>query len=105
MQLQWRRRGGRTPRDVRAVEHRVVLVNPRIGPLATQNETWHLGRAPVSLSDNLVDAGTRTNLATRGKRRPGKQIAGLRTVNVPLRFRRPFMLGERFHLASQTSVF
>ena len=23
----------------------------------------------------------------------------------PLRFRRPFMLGERFHLASQTSVF
>ena len=26
-------------------------------------------------------------------------------VNVALRFRRPFMLGERFHLASQTSVF
>ena len=31
--------------------------------------------------------------------------AGYENSELPLRFRRPFMLGERFHLASQTSVF
>jgi len=32
-------------------------------------------------------------------------LVRLYKVEKTLRFRRPFMLGERFHLASQTSIF
>jgi hypothetical protein len=37
-------RGGRGPGDVRAVKHRIVLVNRRVRLLASQHKAWHLGR-------------------------------------------------------------
>ena len=40
-----------------------------------------------------------------GKGRIAAKEFGDAQVAIPLRFRRRFMLGERFHLASQTSVF
>ena len=84
IQFQRRRRGRRTPRDVRAVDHRVVLVDRRVRLLAAEHQARHFGRSPVPLGHQLVDAGAGANLAARGQRRPGKQIAGLGAVDVPL---------------------
>ena len=80
------RRGGRRrrPRDVRAVEHRVVLVDRRVGLLAAQHQARHLGRPALGLGHELIEAGARADLAARGQRCPGKQVARLRTVDVPL---------------------
>ena len=75
---------GRAPGDVRAVEHGVVLVDPRIGPFATDHQAGHLGGAPIALGHHLVEAGPGTNLAAVGQRRPGKQVAGLGAVDIAL---------------------
>ena len=48
IQFQRRRRGRRAPRDVRAVEHRVVLVDRRVRLLAAQHQARHFGRAAVA---------------------------------------------------------
>ena len=80
-----RRRGSRrTPRDVRAVEHRIILVHRRVGFLAAEHEARHLGRVPVALRQQLVDTRARADLAARGERRARKQISSLGTVDVPL---------------------
>ena len=50
IQLQRRRRGRRAPRDVRAVDHRVVLVDRRDRRLAAQHQARHLGLAAFSCS-------------------------------------------------------
>ena len=59
-------------------------MNPRVGPLATDHQAGHLGRAPVVLGHHLVEAGSGTNLAAVGQRRPGKHVAGLGAVDVAL---------------------
>ncbi len=39
---------------------------------------------PVTLRQQLVDAGAGTNFAAGGQRRAGEQVAGLRTVDISL---------------------
>ena len=63
IQFQRRRSGRRTPRNVRAVKHRIVLVNPRIRPLAAEDKARHFRRVSVMLRDKLIETGPRTNLA------------------------------------------
>ena len=77
--INFQRRGSRRrgPRNVRAVEHRVVLVDRRVGLLAAQHQARHLGGPALRLRHKLVQAGARTNLATRGQGRSGEQVAGL----------------------------
>ena len=84
--INFQRRGSRRrgPRDVRAVQHRVVLVDRRVGLLTAQDQARHLGGPALRLRHELVEAGARANLATRGQRRAGKQVAGLRAVDVSL---------------------
>ena len=84
VELQRRRRGRRAPRDVRAVEHRVVPMHRRVRLLAGQHQARHLGRSPVPLGDHLVHARPRADLAARGQRRAREQVARLRAVDVPL---------------------
>ena len=84
IELQRRGRGRRRPGNVRAVEHRVVLVDRRVRLLAAQHQARHLGRAAVRLREQLIDAGARANLAAGGERRAGEQVARLRAVDVPL---------------------
>ena len=74
----------RAPRDVRAVQHRVILMHPGERAFAAEHETRHLGRATVGLRDHLVETGPGADLPPRGDGRTGEQVAGLRAVDVPL---------------------
>lgn len=56
----------------------------RIRGFAGKNETRDFRAASVGLSDDLIEAGSRADLATAGDRRAGEHVAGLRTVDVPL---------------------
>ena len=75
--LQRRWGGGRAPRNMRAVEHRIILVDGRVGFFAAEHEARHLGRAAVTLGQQLIDAGAGMNLASRSQRRARQQVAGL----------------------------
>ena len=81
VQLQRRRRGGRTPRDVRAVDHRVVLVDGRDRRLAAEHQARHLGLVLQPLGDDLVAADAGADLAAGGQVRAGEQVAGLAAVD------------------------
>ncbi len=84
IELQRRRRGRRGPGDVRAVEHRIVFVDRRIGRLrrpAPGSAPWF---GAVALGDDLIDAGARADFAAGGEQGAGEQIAGLRAVDVAL---------------------
>ena len=75
-----RGRGGRrAPRDVRAVEHRVVLVHRGIRLLAAQHQAGDLGRAAVAWRQQLVDAGARSG--SRRRRRAARRRAGCRSAS------------------------
>ncbi len=82
--FQRRRRRRTAPRNVRAVEHRVVLVDRRIRFFAAQHQTRQFGLVPDPLRDDLIDAGAAANRAAGGQRCAGEQVAGLRAVNVSL---------------------
>ena len=82
IQLQRRRRSRRTPRDMRAVEHRVVLVHRRVRLLAGQHEARHLCAASVGLREQLIEARARADLATARDGSAGEDVARLRTVDV-----------------------
>ena len=69
---------------MRAVEHRVVLVDGRICLLAADDEAGQLRLATDSLSDDLIDTRSGANRAAGGERRAREQIARLRTVDVSL---------------------
>src|SRR5439155_26630791 len=69
---------------MRAIEHGVVFVHRGIGFLAAEDEARYLGRASVTLREQLVDAGARPNLATGGQWCAREQIASLRTMNISL---------------------
>ena len=84
IELQRCRRRGRGPRDVRAIEHRVVLVHRRIGLLARQDQAGNLGRPAVACAQQLVEAHAGTDLAAGGQRSAREQVAGLRAVDVAL---------------------
>ncbi len=84
VQLQRGGCGRRAPRDVRAVQHGIVLVHRRVGRLAPQHQAGHLGIGTVPLRQHLVDAGARTDLAARSQGRARQEVAGLRAVDVAL---------------------
>src|SRR5262249_23141135 len=84
IKFQRRRCRRRAPRDVRAVEHRVILVDGWVRWLASQDQAGHLGRTAATLRHHLIDARAGTDLASGGQRRTGQEIAGLRAVNIPL---------------------
>ena len=46
VELKRRRRGRRRPRDVRAIDHRVVFVDRRIGRLTCQHQAGYFGVGP-----------------------------------------------------------
>ena len=84
IEFQGRGRGRRTPRDVGAVEHRVVLVHRRIRLLAAEHEARHLRPAAIGLGEQLVDARARADVAAGGQRGAREQVARLRAVDVAL---------------------
>ncbi len=77
VQLQRHRRRRRGPRDVRAVDHRVVLVQGRDRRLAPEHQARHLGLAPQPVGEHLVHTHARANFSTAGQVRPGEQVSRL----------------------------
>ncbi len=69
---------------MRAVEHRVVLVDRGVRLLAPQHQARHLGGPAAALREQLVEAGAGADLAARGERRSREEVPGLRAVDVPL---------------------
>ena len=74
----------KAPGDMRAVEHRVILVHRRVRLLATEHEARYFGRLSIPLREQLIDACAGADLATGRERRTGKEVAGLRAMNVSL---------------------
>ena len=77
-------------------------------------DSTFLAKDPAQLQEQLVVAYLNCRQAVQHQLTPFEQTESVLS-HAPvhsntngrkrLRFRRPFMLGERFHLASQTSVF
>ena len=82
--LERRRRSRAAPRDVRAVQHRVILVHGGVRLFTAKHETRQLGSMANVLRDELIDTGAGLDPPARGQRRAGEQVAGLRTVDVAL---------------------
>ena len=82
--LERRRRSRATPRDVRAVQHRVILVHGGVRLFTAQHEARQLGSMANLLRDKLIDTGAGLNPPPGGQRRAGEQVAGLRTMDVAL---------------------
>ena len=72
------------PRDMRAVEHRIILVDRGVRLFAAQHQARNLRLVPDPLSNDLIDAGSTANRSARCQRGAGEQVAGLRTVDVSL---------------------
>ena len=70
IKLQRRRRRRRAPRNVRAVEHRVILVDRRVRSFAAQNEARHLGRAAVAFGPALDRSWCRSEFRRRKRSAP-----------------------------------
>ena len=56
----------------------------RIRGFAGKDETGDFRAASIGLRDDLIEAGSRADLAAAGDRGTGKHVAGLRTVDVPV---------------------
>ena len=59
-------------------------MNRRVRLLAAEDEARHLCRPAVALREELIDAGAGLDVAARGERGAGEEIAGLRAVDVSL---------------------
>ena len=82
--LEWRRRGRTAPRDVRTIEHRVILMHRRVRLFTAQHEARQLGSVSNVLRHQLITAGAGLNPPARGQRRTGEQVTCLRAVDVAL---------------------
>ena len=69
---------------MRAVKHRVVLVDAWVGPFTTKHKTGHFRGAGVVLRDDLVKTRSAANLTAVSQRRARQQIPRLRAMNVTL---------------------
>ncbi len=69
---------------MRAVEHRIILVDRRVRLLAAENKARYFRRTADALRKQLVDAGAGADFAARSERRARQEIAGLRAVDVSL---------------------
>ena len=89
---------------MRAVEHRVILVDRRVRLLAAEHQAGHLGRAAVGRGEALVDARPRADLAAGGQRRAGEEVAGLRAVDVPLQRLLVVEAADEEHLLAEVAA-
>ena len=79
IKFQRRRRRRRGPRDVRAVEHRIVLVDRRVRLLAAEHQARHLGRAAVTSARATDRCWCRNE--SRRRRRAARRRAGCRSAS------------------------
>ena len=99
--LERRRRGRAAPRDVRAVEHRVILVHRGVRLFAAEHEARQLGAVPDVPRHQLIDARAGLDPPARGQRRAGEQVAGLRTVDIALERLGIVQAADEHHLVAK----
>ena len=82
--LERRRRSRATPRDVRNIQHRVILVHGGVRLFTAKHEAGQLGSMADLLRDELIDTGAGLHPSAGGQWRTGEQVAGLRTMDIAL---------------------